>query len=387
MKRWNEEEINFLIENYPKYGPEYCSEMLHKSKDSIINKKKELKLLSNKQKKWDECEIDFLINNYSKFGTEYCVKNLNRSWSSIIGMATNLKLKAKKRNSLNKDEKEFLKINYPKYGCEYCMNALNRSKGIIQMNAHNLLLKTDIGVKCDNMKKTRKINNYKKYNIKTIKLVENKFIAYILGYLWADGYVSSENGYVSSISIVKDDADFLYDIMSKTSDCWNIGGEISKYWVNDKNEKIKAQNQKIIRSYSQELYYFLIENDFNLKSCVGFDKIFSKIPEEFKSFFLLGLYDGDGHFNYQFRKNKYHSGEFVITSSFDYDWGCLENYFNENNIEYRIYRCVVKLGRVSRIIVRKHKSLMILYDLLYSDDFKGLNRKYVKFLKYKSNKL
>jgi len=334
-------------------------------------------------KKWFEEEITFLNKNYSEYGTEYCVEKLNRSWSSVIGMATKLKLKAKKRNSLNMSEKEFLKINYPVYGTEYCMNRLNRSKGIILSNTHDLRLITNAGVKGNNIIKTRNRNNVNKYDVSNIVNIKNKFAAYILGFLWADGHVAKRSGaYLTSISIVKDDANFLFEILINLSDCWTIGREINKYWKNDAGEIKQAQNQRVIRSYSQELFYFLRENDYEVKSNVGFNKIFSIMSDEFKSYFILGLYDGDGHFNYQLRNDKYHSGEFVITSNYDYDWSVLENFLIEKNIEYSLYRQIVKLGRVSNIIIRKKQSLLKLYSLLYNDDFKGLTRKHDKFLKY-----
>ena len=331
---------------------------------------------------WSNIEIDYLNNNYSEYGTEHCVNYLNRSWSSVIGMATKLKLKARKRNALSKTEKSFLVINYPIYGSEYCMNKLNRSKAIIQSNTHDMGLKTNEGVKGVNIINKRRKNNYLKYDIEKILTIENKYVVYFLGYLWADGHIRKNSSKIITINLVKDDAEFLYSVLSNISDGWTIGKEIKKYWTNNAGEIKQAQNQRTIRSYSQELFYFLEENDYSIKSNINFNKIWLKIPEEFKSFFILGLFDGDGHFNYQFRHNKYHSGEFVITSSYDYDWSTLEQFYKENNIEYSIYRTLEKLGRVSRIIVRKRDSLLKLYALLYNDEFKGLNRKYNKFLIY-----
>jgi hypothetical protein len=382
MEKWSENEIKFLIDNYSKSGLTYCSSVLDRTKESIIGKKKQLKLHSNVQKNWSDNEIDYLNNNYSEYGTKYCVNYLNRSWSSVVGMAAKLKLKAKKRNALNKTEKNFLRINYPIYGSEYCMNKLNRSKAIIQSNTHDMELKTNEGVKGVNIINKRKKINYLKYNISKIITIENKYAAYLLGYFWADGHVRKDHAYLTTINLVKNDAEFLYNIVTNISDGWTIGKEIKKYWTNNVGEIIRAQNQRTIRSYSQELFYFLEKNDYLIKSNVNFNKIWLKIPENLKSFFILGYYDGDGHFNYQFRHNKYHSGEFVITSSYNYDWSTLEQFYKENKIEYSIYRTFEKLGRVSRIIVRKRDSLIKLYALLYNDEFKGLERKYSKFLKY-----
>ena len=37
-KPWTEEEDRFLVENYPKYGYEYCGKKLGRSKDSIYQR-------------------------------------------------------------------------------------------------------------------------------------------------------------------------------------------------------------------------------------------------------------------------------------------------------------------------------------------------------------
>ena len=336
-------------------------------------------------KKWSDNEIKILNNNYSTLGTEYCVNLLNRTKSSVLGMATNLKLKAKKPKSYSKEDTLFLINNYKTYGIEYCMNKLNRTKGSILSKARKLKINVNKGVKEINFINTRRKNNYLKYNISKILTIENKNVAYFLGYLWADGHIRKNPSKLITINLVKDDAEFLYNVLSNVSDGWTIGKEIKKYWKNNSGEIQQAQNQRTIRSYSQELFYFLEENDYVNKTNVNFNKIWLKIPENLKSFFILGLYDGDGHFNYQFRKNKYYSGEFVITANYNYDWSTLEQFYKENNIKYSIYREIVKLGKVSQIIVRKKDSLLKLYELLYNDEFKGLNRKYNKFLKYINN--
>ena len=333
-------------------------------------------------KKWSDNEISWLKNNYSISGTTECVKYLNRTWSSIIGMATKLGLKAKKPGAFSKEELLYLCENYPKYGVEYCSNKLNRTKGSINKKIHNLQIKTNIGVKENNIRKKRKLNNYNRYDVSNIVNISSNYVAYILGYLWADGYISKNDKFLTAVNLVNSDAEFLYNILISINDGWKIGSEIKKYWTNSDGEIKQAQNQRYIRIYSQELHKFLKENDYSEKSNKSFSKIWNIMSNERKSYFILGLFDGDGNFNYQFRKNKYHSGEFVITSSYDYDWSTVENYFTENNIEYSIYRIVVKLGRISKIVVRKKNSLLKLYCLLYSNNFKGLERKYIKFKKY-----
>ena len=333
-------------------------------------------------KKWSEDEKKFLIEYYPISGTNYCVGELERSWSSIIGMATKLKLKAKKINSYTKKELIFLKENYSSHGVEYCMNYLGRTKGSICAKARELGLFVNINVKSQNISKKRKFNNYKKFNVDNIINVSNKHAVYLLGFLWADGNLIKKKSHVVSINLIKDDAEFLYDVINLFSSGWKIGGEIKKYWKNKNGEVKQAKNQRVIRCYSQELYEFLFQHDYKVKSDVSFKKIWDKIPNKLEGYFILGLFDGDGHFNYQFRNNKYHSGEFVISGSYNYDWGVLENYCNDNYIDYSIYRLNVELGQVSRFIVRKKESLIRLFEILYDNSFYGLNRKYQKYLKY-----
>lgn len=333
-------------------------------------------------KKWTENEKQLLINNYSTKGTNYCVYLLNRTKSSILGMATKLNLKAKKPNNYTEDEVIFLENNYSTYGVKYCMTNLGRTKGAICAKARKLNLLVEINTKLVNISKTRKINNYKKYDVNNIITINNKYAAYFLGYLWADGNLNKTNSHLTSINLIKEDADFLYSILTLISSGWTIGKEIKKYWKNCAGEIKQAKNQRTIRSYSQELYNFLIENDYANKSQSNFNKIWNIIPNNLKNFFILGLYDGDGHFNYQLKNNKYHCGEFVISGTYNYDWSTLEDFYKNKNIEYSIYRLEVKLGRVSKIVVRKKKSLNILFDNLYCDEFHGLNRKYIKYLKY-----
>jgi hypothetical protein len=40
------------------------------------------------------------------------------------------------------------------------------------------------------------------------------------------------------------------------------------------------------------------------------------------------------------------------------------------------------LGRISNIIVRKKQSLIKLYNMIYCDEFRGLDRKYEKYQNY-----
>lgn len=332
--------------------------------------------------RWHQKDIELLKKNLPKYGVEYCVKRLNRTKKSIYAKATLLNINTKKINSYSDNEIKFLIENYGVKGGEYCAKKLNRTKKSIYKKAFELNLKVNNSVKYQNISNKRKFNNYMKYNVDSIVQVNSKFSSYILGYLWADGHIRKDRTHLTTINLIEEDAIFLYKILSNISNCWNIGNSFEKYWTDKFGNIKKGKNQRTIISYSQELFNFLFENDYGSKSNKSFKKIWKIIPDEFKSFFILGLYDGDGNFNYQYRKNKYHSGEFIITSSYKYDWSTLEKFCTQNNIEYKIYNLIVPLGKISKFVIRKKDSLLKLYNLLYSDEFNGLYRKKIKFDKY-----
>jgi len=289
------------------------------------------------------------------------------------------------RKKWSENEIKFLKNNYSNNGIEYCKSKLNRTKISIIHKANRCNLFLSLKIKNENIKNIKKRNNYEKYDLSKIKSLNTKEVAYFLGYFWADGVIYKKSSCVSQISLIENDSLYLYDniISNIGKNNWTKSKPIKKQYRNKNNELINAKNQILIRSYSRELYEFLYENDYFYKSNVSFEKIFTKIPNEYKSYFILGLFDGDGSFTISKFKTGYIIGQFIITSTYNYDWKSLENYFKFNNIEYSIYKKIGIIGKYSLFVVRKKESLFILYNLLYGKKYTiGLSRKYLKFKNY-----
>lgn len=61
-KAWTEEEDQFLIENYPSLGYEYCGEKLGRSKDSVYHRVKKIGVARNFN--WQKLDRDFLEKEY-----------------------------------------------------------------------------------------------------------------------------------------------------------------------------------------------------------------------------------------------------------------------------------------------------------------------------------
>lgn len=73
-KIWNEEEINFLLQNYSENGSEYCANILNRKETGVRWKAFKLKIKVNKNVKGELQRITKTINNRKKYN---CKKFLN----------------------------------------------------------------------------------------------------------------------------------------------------------------------------------------------------------------------------------------------------------------------------------------------------------------------
>lgn len=291
--------------------------------------------------KWLNNEVEFLKENYSKLGSEECSKILNRTKTSISRKANRLKLKINKNITKNIKSKKS-KISWK-----------NRYKKTLDIN-FSKKIKTDI-------------NNI------------NENFAYVLGYLWGDGYIhyGGKNGInFISMEINKNDGEEIKEIMFKIAN-WKIYYRIRK----NKQPQINfhLSNKKFIE--------YLISLNFNKKSHIK-HSIIEKISKENKKYFYLGLSDADGCF-YINKKN--YNYQYSISSSYDQDWIYLENLFKELKIKYKINKIKNKKSngnyhKSSNIRISNKKDIIKFGEFIYSGNIKGLTRKYNIYKKIKALK-
>jgi len=275
-------------------------------------------------------------------------------------------------------EINFLKENYSYEGLKSCTKKLNRSKYSTYTKAKSLNLRVTEERSRELQSKSQQENNLKKYSPREYLNPKTSEVAYFLGYFWADGNLIKRNTHKSSISLVCEDADYLYSIIKRIKgNVWNVSDSTSSYSIDKFNNKKQVKNQKLIKTYSIELFSFLEKMDFGIKSKTSFKKIFNVIPKKLKSYFILGYFDGDGCITIY--KNK---GRVQFSSTYDYDWSEISKFLLENNIEFRIGNKINKNGKCSLLTINKQKSLIIFYDLIYKNHNIGLFRKRSKFEKH-----
>lgn len=272
------------------------------------------------------------------------------------------------------EEIEWLIKNYPTNGTKYCANFLNKT--IPQINSKRQKLQLHLTQETNS-----KINKQRHQDFMTDKYknMAQNFIdcknpehVYILGFLFADGYVDKNSNRIAC-SITRKDGDILESIFNKTGN-WNI-----RYYEGNTSTK----PQTIFRISNSILHKFLLENDYKVKSWESADKILSKIPEHLQHYWFRGLMDGDGYIG---------KAHLTICSGYNQDWNYMEQLCKKLNIKSFIVRReefnkkANKIQRHSIFCLHKRETKVFL-DYIYqnvSKDKIGLERKLYLYKQYYS---
>ena len=126
----------------------------------------------------------------------------------------------------------------------------------------------------------------RKYRVKDdfFDEIDSELKAYLLGFLYADGYLASDGRIGMRLNIK--DIEIIKLIQEHI--CPNNPIEYSN------NQNIKRCPQVSIRFLSKNIYKNLLKLGFNVDKTHVETDIFSHIPEDFKIPFIRGFTDGDG---------------------------------------------------------------------------------------------
>jgi hypothetical protein len=270
---------------------------------------------------------------------------------------------------------EFIINNYSTIGLKKCTEVLSTTKAKVQtiVNRHNLKIdKVSKSIILSN--RYNKTQEEHKVNISKFTTDIDSNSAYILGLLWADGYIhkiksNPNKKYDISLECVDDDMLFFRLILNKTGD-W--------FYYTRKRGNYKPITKATTNN--KEFLIFLTDNDYDLKSIKSPDKIIDKLPNDLIKFFLLGVIDGDGCFYFN---QKHFLRQFSISGSLNQDWSAFEKIFISLGITYKINRRSNDKNGSSQIRILNKLNIKKLGDFVYSsisEDNIGLPRKYEKYL-------
>jgi hypothetical protein len=196
--------------------------------------------------------------------------------------------------------------------------------------------------------------------------------AYVLGFLWADGYVQKNRrkyDYNIKVSIQICDAEEIFPVLCKTGD-W-------KYYCS--TNKITNRTYACLRYSNKYLYQFLCDNDFLIKSQVSPVKILNIIPNDLKHYWWRGYFDGDGYLSAN-PKTGAHCVD--IASNYNQDWKFCEELCGKLNIEFHSKTHKDNTHANSHFYLVGKKNVYKFLHFIYKDrdlDNIGLSRKFDKF--------
>ena len=277
-----------------------------------------------------------------------------------------------RQNTWTEDELKFLEENYPKYGTKYCMEELGYTKSKIQNTTHKLGIKLLPNVKS---KLLSKLPSKCNINPELFHKLKDKEVVYLLGLMWADGFMyQSPSKHVSNLgfTMVKEDLEIIKTSID-TIGKWNY------HERKQTNPKWKPSMNVITNN--KRIFDFLVEHDYDKKSHVSADKILSKIPNNLKHYFFLGLIDGDGCFYHYVPENGSTLRQFALASTYEQDWSYFETLCSELDIKYKVKRNKGEKSSSSYIRITNKGGIKKLGDYLYQnikEDNIGLIRKYEK---------
>lgn len=271
----------------------------------------------------------------------------------------------------NKEE-QWLKDNYQIKGRSFCIEYLCINKRQLDWKVSELRLKLPKEIK--NVKQIY-IKGDAQYSVNAefFTLPQTKEACYLLGFWWADGHIrhSDEKNKTRSSVVLKccsEDVQKIKHIIDLSGKwCFRLDKSKSKY---------NTRPTTIVETSNRILTKFLYDNDYKIKGGASASKILSHIPLEFRSYFFLGLSDGDGSF---VPCKDQRGGCFSLASSYDQDWQYVTDELGKRGIKYSIKKRIMPTGRNSCVLVTGMRNHFKLHSFLYPNGFEfGLKRKYDK---------
>lgn len=194
----------------------------------------------------------------------------------------------------------------------------------------------------------------------------SKFSAYILGFIWGDGYINWKTQRVS-IEIVKTDFDEISSFI-----------DLSNWLTYTRNRK--GRKEQIYSCISDtKIIEFLKSNGFENKSGKCPSKIINFFDKQVLHYWFRGYSDSDGCF---YINHKNYLRQYSLASTYDQDWSVIKTLCNNLDIQnYQIQQRLTKNGNSSCFRISKAKEIFKFGNFIYQDyNNLGLERKYNKYL-------
>lgn len=268
-------------------------------------------------------------------------------------------------------EIEILKNNYNEGTSKIKLE--NRTAKSIKSKARRLGLRisTDTRTKINRENASKKAGKQMKYKVAEFLNNIDEYSSYIIGLLWADGYLNTDRKTLS-ITMLKEDLVELNFIFIK----------LGKWYIQDRKRKNRRES-RTLSTYNPRLSEQLIIYNFTKKSTHSPYLIFDLIPKNYQRYFFRGIIDGDGCFYISEKNSTY---QFSIASTYEQDWDFYLEFFKGMGLNAIVKKRIQKSGKSSIIRISGRKQILKMIEWLYDGyeiDKIGLKRKYDKSCLFK----
>lgn len=240
---------------------------------------------------------------------------------------------------------------------------LNRTGSQISSRANH------IGLMFDSNMIGRHARNQK--DVSMLVAADTPFIAYMLGFIWADGCLSKRSSMVGFKIVDRDFAD-IKERWLATSSAWRYRT------IDDGNPRHQIQAHVAINHH--DFHDFLVQYDYLFKSGYSANRIINRLSAALRPYWWRGYFDGDGGFTVSGATRRV-----SLTSVVDQEWDFFQVLANNLKIVYRITRRTTYPSN-SNVLIENEASVRRFFDYIYQGEQFGLSRKlnrYNEYIQYK----
>lgn len=278
------------------------------------------------------------------------------------------------QSALSAEQQAFIREHYPAQGTVYCATHLGLAEGSVRWfcSSQRIVMAPEARrrVQRPNLlaaQAAHRLNHPARVKLSAFTENLTPAAAYVLGFIWADGYVYQP--YRIVVECVADDIDVLEPTFRQTGE-----------WVRSDRRRNGRRPQAMLATSNADLAAHLVKHGHGPNSFGSACGALATVPESLHRYWFRGLVDGDGCF-YQGSAG---ASQFCVAGAFGQDWSYIEQLLTKLGIPYTIQRTVTKAGhRSSAVRVTKAADIARLGAWLYEgypDDGIGLPRKHAKWL-------
>lgn len=363
IKRFTDEDIKFLEENYMTMTHAEMAEKLGRTKGTISTKLSQLGFTKKLETRWTEYQVNFLKENYENMLYSDIAEKLGRTESNIRAKCFDLNLV--KKDSWTEEEIEFLKSVYYDFSNSEIAEMMGRTQNSIHIKGSKLGLK--------------KSPYYCDYDF--FHNIDTEEKAYWLGFIYADGWINendtTHSGVVGIELAIKD-----YSHLKKFNKSIAGNYRITTRWRPCLLSKYDTLHELCcLRIFSQKMMKDLE------KIGVTRDKTYTmtlpQIPKHLYKDFVRGYFDGDGciYFHYKVAECCFYSVSKVFLEE-------LRAMLYENGINSYIYLhkpAKDQFVDCYRLQIAGHGFTQKYLHWIYDDANIYLDRKYKRYLSSLNN--